>query len=335
MLRLLMLAVLAQIAMTTVAEDAVPVRVSLLSTLALQPTRTAPATVVSNNEVEISAEIAARVVEIPPRIGDVLEKGAVIGRLDCRDYELELARARADLDVLRARLEFARRRLARAEELAARQSLAIEVLDEREAERTVLVAEIAGNEARIAQATVAVSRCTITSPFRALVRERRAPPGQYVKAGDVVARVVDVADLELTAEVQLADVAAVAENPEPTFVTGDERYPVRLRVAVAAIDTATRSQELRFTFTAARPLTGSAGQLSWIDTRPHVPGLALIRRGDELGLFLVVDGHARFVVVPGAQAGRASAVALPGDSLVVIEGHYGLTDGQAVRLLAD
>jgi len=265
----------------------------------------------------------------------VVDKGAVIVRLDCRDYELELVRARADLDVLRARLELARRRFERAQELTARQSLAVEILDEREAERTVLIAEIAGTEARIAQASVAVSRCTITSPFRALVRERRAPPGQYAQAGDVVARVIDVADLELSAEVQPADVPAVTESDDLVFVTGAERYPVHLRIAVAAIDTETHNQELRFTFPATRPLNGSAGQLSWTDRRPHVPGMALIRRGDDLGLFLVDDGHARFVVVPAAQAGRASPVALPGDSLVVVEGHYGLTDGQAVRVLAD
>lgn len=335
MLRLPMIVVLALMAMATVAQDAVPVRVAPLSTLALQPTRTAPATVVSNSDVDISAEIAARVVEFPLRVGDVADKGAVIVRLDCRDYELELDRARADLDVLQARLELARRRLERARELAARQSLAVEILDEREAERTVLAAEIAGNRARIAQATVAISRCTITSPFRALLRERGAPPGQYAQAGDVVARVIDVDDLELSAEVQLADVPAVTDSAELVFVTGDERYPVRLRVAVAAIDTETRSQELRLVFPAARPLNGSAGQLSWTDTRPHVPGMALIRRGDDLGLFLVVDGHARFVSVPAAQAGRASPVALPADSLIVVEGHYGLTDGQAVRLLAD
>lgn len=317
------------------AAQAAPVRAVPLSELAIYPSRSAPATVVSSNESVISAEIAARVVAFLPRVGDIVEAGATIARLDCRDYELELVRARADLEVLQARLELARRRLERARELTARQSLAVEVMDEREAESAVLEAEITGGEARIAQAGVAVSRCTVNSPFRALVRERLAPVGQYARVGDAVARLIDVVDLELAAEVEILDAAAVADNAALAFVAGGVSYPVRLRVSVAAIDTATRKQELRLTFAGPAPLSGAAGKLVWQDARPHVPGKALVERDGELGLFLAEAGRARFVAVPSAQAGRASAVSLPAGSLVVIEGQYGLTDGQALRLLDD
>lgn len=317
------------------AAQATPVRAVPLSELAIYPSRSAPATVVSSNESVISAEIAARVVAFLPRVGDVVEAGATIARLDCRDYELELVRARADLEVLQARLDLARRRLDRARELTARQSLAVEVMDEREAESAVLEAEIKGGEARIAQAEVAVSRCAVDSPFRALVRERLAPVGQYARVGDAVAGLIDVVDLELAAEVQASDVAAVADNAALAFVADGVRYPVRLRVPVAAIDTRTRTQELRLTFEGPPPLSGAAGTLVWHDARPHVPGMALVDRDGELGVFVVDAGRARFVAVPLAQAGRASAVDLPASSLIVVEGQYGLIDRQAVRLLDD
>lgn len=303
--------------------------------IASVPTRSAPATVVSSNDTQLSAEVAARVVSFPPRVGDIVAAGDVIARLDCRAYELELASARTAREVLQARRTLAERRLARARDLAARQALAVEVLDEREAERAVLEAELAGAAARIERAAVDVGHCTVKSPFRALVRARLAPLGQYAKVGDAVARVVDVDDLELSAAVQVDDVAAVTARSGLVFSSAGTDYPVRLRTAVAAIDAETRNQELRFLFVAAVPLPGAVGQLVWQDPRAHVPGLVLVKRGNEFGVFVVEDGTARFVPAPAAQAGRASPLALDDAALVVTEGHYALRDGQRVELLAD
>ncbi len=312
---------------------AAPVRVNTLASIAVYPERTAPATVVSNSEAEISAEVAARVVAFDPRVGDIVAAGAVIASLDCRDYTIALRAARAALDVVAARLELAERRLVRARELRERNSIAVEVLDEREAERAVLVAEVRSAQARIAADEVAVSRCAIRAPYRALLRSRLAPVGRYVAVGDPVARVIDVDDLELSAQIGVDDVAAIERSAALEFVAGDERYPVVVRQAVAAVNTETRNREVRLRFTDQRPLSGRAGQLVWRDSRAHLPGKYLVRREEALGFFVVEQGRARFVAAPRAQAGRASPVAIDTASVVVVDGHYALSDGEAVELL--
>jgi len=317
------------------AAGPTPVRVARLDAIAVYPAHAAPATVVSGSEAELSAELAARIIAFPPAVGDVVEKGATIARLDCRDYELELTAARADLTELEARLELAERRLERARELTARQSLAVEVLDERSAESAVARAQIAGARARIARDEVAVSRCVVSSPFRAVLLERMAPVGQYTAVGEAVARVIDLDDIELSAQVGADDVDAIEAATSLDFRGGGRRYPVSLRVAVAAITTATRTRELRLRFADARPLSGTAGELVWRDARPHVPGSVLVQRGDALGLFVVADARARFTPLPAAQAGRPSAVALPDDAVIVTEGQYGLNDGDSVELLEE
>ncbi|MGE0484380.1 MAG: efflux RND transporter periplasmic adaptor subunit [Gammaproteobacteria bacterium] len=317
------------------AADAVPVRVATLDAIALYPEHTAPATVVSDNTIELAAEIAARVIEFAPQVGDIVERGAVVARLDCRDYQLALEAARAEVEVLAARLALAERRLTRARELEARQSLAVEILDEREAERTVLIGQLKVAEANIARDEVAASRCVIASPFRALLRQRLAPLGQYVASGDPVAALIDVETVELSAEVLAGDVATLRAREEIAFIADGRRYPVRLRAAVDALSTGTRNRELRFVFGDARPLIGTPGVLSWTDQRAHVPGRVLVRRGDLLGLFMVEGGSARFVALPDAQEGRASAVELAPDSAIVVDGHYALNEGDRVQLLAD
>ena len=60
-------------------------------------------------QVQISPEVAGRVVDLPPQEGDVLKKGALVARLDAGDYELKrdearatLANAQAQLDLMKA-----------------------------------------------------------------------------------------------------------------------------------------------------------------------------------------------------------------------------------------
>lgn len=314
-----------------VAEDAPqPVRAATLSELALYPEKSAPGTVVSDNETVLRAEIAARVEAFPPRVGDVVAPGKLVARLDCRDYRLALTASRAQIDVLEARIGLAERKLERAQTLESRQSLAIEALDERRADLAVLTAELAAARARVRADEVAVGRCAIEAPFRAAVLTREAPLGSFVVVGDPVARVVDVERLELSALAPLADVDELAAARDLEFASGGRRYAVRLRSLVPAINTAARNRELRLEFTGEKPLSGAAGRLVWRRTRPHVPGRALVRRGDALGIFVVEGGRARFVALPEAEAGRASPVELPVATRVVVEGQFALTDGAAV-----
>ena len=103
--------------------------------IASVPTRSAPATVVSSNDTLLSAEVAARVLSFPPRVGDVVAVGEVIARLDCRAYELERASARTARDVLQARHALVS--AASRGRVIWRGNACRRVLDEREAERAV------------------------------------------------------------------------------------------------------------------------------------------------------------------------------------------------------
>ncbi|MFB3090638.1 MAG: biotin/lipoyl-binding protein, partial [Gammaproteobacteria bacterium] len=73
---------------TVYAADKITVKTAKISEVAIYPERSAPATVVSLNESIISARITARVDEISVRVGDIVEKGGVLARLDCEDYVL-------------------------------------------------------------------------------------------------------------------------------------------------------------------------------------------------------------------------------------------------------
>jgi len=79
-------------------------------------------------------------------------------------------------------------------------------------------------------------------------------------------------------------------------------------------------------------VAGAQGRLLWHEDRPHVPASMLVRREGQLGVFVVEDGKARFVALPGAQEGRAAAATLAPQAQVVVSGQAALRDGQSVAV---
>ena len=308
------------------------VQVGTLAEIAAYPVRSAPATAVSINETEIAAEIGARVERIHVRVGDVLAGDKKLFNLDCDTYRHRAEAERAKLAALGARIGLAERRLARTETLAKQQSVAEEILDERQSDLEILKAERAEFRANLALAKLDVTRCKGSVPFKALVTERLAAEGDYVGVGDSILRVLDVDNVEVSAQIQFGDLASIEQSAELWFEHADRRYPVKVRAALGSLNTATRNREIRLVFDEEVALPGAGGQLFWRDNRPHVPGNLLIRRGEQMGLFVFENETAKFVAIPDAAPGRATPVQLDLETRIVIEGFYSLSDGDAIKL---
>lgn len=81
------------------AAFAAPLAASILAASCAEPPPSGALRVsghVEATEVQVSAEAAGRVIELRVEEGDVVVPGEVIARLDTRDTELQLTRARAD-----------------------------------------------------------------------------------------------------------------------------------------------------------------------------------------------------------------------------------------------
>jgi len=78
------------LAQTTVAAKPPQAELSFraFGDIAMYPRREAPAAVVSLNESRIAAEVAAVIVAMNAEAGQVVDKGAVLARLDARDSSL-------------------------------------------------------------------------------------------------------------------------------------------------------------------------------------------------------------------------------------------------------
>lgn len=317
------------------AQPDTTVRTLTLAEVAVYPGRSASATVVSLNEPIVSAQIRARVTDIPVRVGDQVEAKAPLARLDCADYQLASEFALAKIKALDARITLAMRRVKRTESLRKKQSISEEILDERQADLAVLQAEYRAAKAELDTAKLNESRCLVVSPFRALVVERLSSVGDFADNGHPLVKIIDLEKLEVSAQVFTQDAQYLDAAEKLYFEQGGRRYLLTLRSVLPSINTVTRNQEVRLIFAGDSALPGAAGKLYWQDVRPHVPANLLVKRDGQLGVFTIQEGRAQFIATPNAQAGRASPIELPLLTPLVVEGHLGLKEADQIIIMGD
>ncbi|MGH7179724.1 MAG: efflux RND transporter periplasmic adaptor subunit [Tepidisphaeraceae bacterium] len=93
------------------SQDATPVRMDPATRGSLSETVSAPGQVMPKTKVSISARTAARVIELPFVEGQVVTSGALLVRLDAKDFEALLRGAQARYAAQQAQLKVAEERI--------------------------------------------------------------------------------------------------------------------------------------------------------------------------------------------------------------------------------
>lgn len=315
------------------AEVPKSVRAVPFSSLATYPEGSAPAQVISLNDSLIEADVAATVVRIESRVGDVVEAGAALLSLECDDQRNTLQQQMAVRDALKARLAFAEFQYGRAQSLVKSKNISDEQLRQRQADAGALKAELSGAEAGVAQALKSVARCTVHAPFKAVVLERLIGAGEKAQPGKPLLRLLDLSAIEVSAQVAASDAPALTQVAALALLVDGKSYPLRLRSMVPALEPRSRSREVRLYFTAHTLPPGTSGRLTWRQPTPHIPAEYLLRRDGRYGVFVVDGETARFVELEGVREGSPAATNLPAATLIVTEGRFGLVQGEVVSVV--
>ncbi|MCF6337435.1 MAG: efflux RND transporter periplasmic adaptor subunit [Gammaproteobacteria bacterium] len=320
-----------------VIAEPIPVVSESFSTLAIYPSRSAPATVVSDNDSRISAEVSARILDIPVRVGDRVKQGTLLLRLEQKDFELALTREKAALTALKAKLDLAEYELKRARSLSKKQAVSEQLLKQRETERDSLLAEQQGQQAAKAQAQRQIDKTQIRAPFNAVIAERLAQTGELANPGTALLRITDIDNLELAARLSaqqtrdLRHLFATENTRTVEFASSGQRYALTLRTITPIIDTRARTREARLRFTGTPPLPGATGQLTWSPQQASLPADLISQRDGKLGVFIQADNKARFITLPQAITGQPVIISkLEPDTLIITKGRYRLRDGDAI-----
>src|SRR6185369_6874606 len=153
----------------TARVGAEPVAIAVAPATIAQVERSVPlvGAFFANEEVALSAQVEARVAGIGPDMGDVVQQGDVLVKLDDADLQ-------ASFREIQARLVKARADNARAEVLRGQGIMATEEADKMRTEAAVL-------EAQLDVVRVKIDRTVIRAPFTGVIAERTTSVGAVVK----------------------------------------------------------------------------------------------------------------------------------------------------------
>lgn len=313
-------------------DDPLPVTVKQLYTLYIYPKIESPASVVSMNDSRISAEVSARIIEIPASVGDIVFRDAILARLNAADFELEQKRLTVKKKKIKIQINQAKSQLNRFRRLG-KQNVSQEKITKSETDVRILELDSQEVDVAIKKASRDVDKCTIKAPFTGLVLERLGKVGEFVSPGKPLLRVLDVEHIEVSAQVQTKDIASLKDAKSLELVYRDARYPLKLRTVVDLLNERTRTQEVRLVFEDKHALPGTSGRLVWKQNQPHISPEYLIRRRGKLGVLTYANKKAIFRELENALEGRPVPISLPVKTPIIIKGRYSVKDGDVVKLL--
>lgn len=305
-------------------------------TLTLTPRRLVdkinlPAQIDPYEEVWVKTEVPGQVIEVLVKEGQMVKKGQVLMKLDDRDYRTRLARIEANYKLAKLNHE-------RTKTLVKKKIAAPTKLDEIEAQLKDLTAQ--RNEA-----TVALSRTSITTPLSSLLNEISAKMGDYIGVGDPVAQILEIDTVKVTVGVPESDVVAIFDLNEADIII--EALGKR-RVKGNKIFLSRKPRTLSRLFDLELSVPNPDGRIlpgmfARVELVKHVyedavalPLYAIITQEDERFVFIEKEGRVeKRRVTLGTLIGWQAHITsgLKAGERVVVVGHRLLDNGQAVKVI--
>ena len=202
--------------------------------------------------------IAGKIIERKVDVGAFVKKGQVLARLDAADTNLGASAAMANVRVAEASRAFAKSEVERQRQLVDKKFISASALDRFEAElktadarvnQAKAEAAVSGNQSRYAQ---------LTADRNGVVTMIRAEPGQVVEAGEMIAQVVDTAQIEVLVAVPESRVASIKVGDAATLKLWASQasdpaktYNGKIREIAPAANSVSRAFDVRVAFSDA------------------------------------------------------------------------------------
>jgi len=339
------------------APGAVPVVVDAVRLERVQETSPVVARVVTERYGPVAAEVAGRVRAVEVRVGDSVQAGQVLVRLDPARFAIELdiaraglARAEAAAAEVEATIALLDQEITRLERLRGSSAFPRATYEDRLREREVQKARLAAARADVERARAEVAArerdladTTVVAPHAGVVTAIHVAPGARVAAGGAVVEMLDPASFEVEARLTEAQLRALqAAGGRARVRTAVGEVAVRLRAVVPVESPTSRTRPVRLA-----PAEDATGVLTAADETvelllpvgeprelPTVHKDAIMPGQGRHVVFVVEDGRAvPYPVTPGAAVGERLAVeGLRPDMMVIVRGNERLRPGQPVTV---
>jgi len=256
--RSLLLPILAALLSLTACQRAAPVRDESLRPVRIVTVTeqrasvalTLPAEVRPRVETRYGFRVAGKIAARAVEVGDSVQPGQLLARLDPQDREPARAAARSQLDAAQTEARLAGIELERVRELHAQRYVSRAQLDRQQAAADAANARVRAARAGQAQADNELAFQTLRADVAGVVTTVEAEAGQVVAAGQPVVRVARAGEFELLAHVperELAVARAASAWSVSIPALGGGRHEAALRELAPLADPASRTYAMRLT----------------------------------------------------------------------------------------
>lgn len=312
------------------ARPAVEVPTAVVEIRDVELTTSAEAVIEAVRQSTVSAQIAGRIVELNFDVGDFVNKGAVIARIDERAVAQAAEASEAQVREAQAALGNARAGYERSKQLHAQKFISQAALEQAESAYKAAQARVSALLAGAGAAATERSFATIVAPYSGVVSARHVELGEMATPGRPLMTGFDPSTLRVVATVPQAQVAQIrALGRARIEVPSVGRWvDVKSMTLVPAADPRTHTTRIRLELPAdvrgvypgvyarAHFVTGS-------EPRLLVPRAAVLRRSEVTAVY-VIDGQGRALL-------RQVRLGAAGDETSV-EVLAGLKPGERVAL---
>jgi RND family efflux transporter MFP subunit len=290
--------------------------------------------------------VAGKIVERSVNVGDRVEVGQVIARLDETDLILAENSAKAAVASARSRRDVADDNLNRAKVLLPKAFISQAAYDTRSNELNAAEAALESAEAQLRQATNAVGYTTLKADKAGIVTAVTGEPGQVISAGQAVITLADAGETEIAIAVPETDSGrlAVGQNAKVTLWAGPQvSTPGRIREIGGQADAASRTYAVRIAVDGP-PKSMRLGMTATVAMRvdeqaaPAVVPLTALSEDGGRPIVFVVDPVGKSVRKTPVEIARVTSdgvqvsAGLQSGDMVVTAGVQFLRDGMRVRL---
>lgn len=313
-------------------EAAIPVVVAPVAETEFTDAIEALGSTRANESVQLTANIAEKIIEIGFDDGARVRKGDLIARLDD-------TAERAELKAARAQLTERQRALARARTLRDEKLISHSDYD-------LAVAAAESAEAAVGALEAAIADRIVRAPFSGRVGLRQVSVGALIQPGSVITTLDDLSTMKIDFTVPAVHLKVLVPGLPTRASTSafpDRVFEGELASVATQVDPVSRSISARALVPnpdeTLRP--GMLVELELLARERQgiaVPEAALVPRGDEQFVFVLDNGQAKLRKV-GVGARRRGFVeildGLADGERVIVHGTLKLTDGKAVRVLGE
>ena len=249
----------------------------------------------AENNVALAFRIGGRVVERPVNVGDRIEAGQLVARLDPQTEQNALSAAKAALSAARGEVNTARNAFDRQDQLMAQGFTTRPRFDQALQAKNTAESSLENAEAQVELARDRLAFTELRSSTAGVVTARRAEPGEVVQPGQTIVQLARDDGRDAVFNVPARFLEQQATDPVIRVALADDRSVVavgRVREVAAQADPVTRTFQVRVSLQdPPEAMRLGSTVIGTIELRSPVviavPASALTRAGQSPAIWIV------------------------------------------------